>query len=105
MSLLLILNVSLAATLILGFEVCVSTTAIELRFSEDDYRATEGRNDVAPVTILKDSAIRLANPVTFRIIPLTVDQAIDQGIIDMNFPPEEGISIINILRSPIRASE
>ena len=83
----------------------VSTIAIELRFSDDDYRAIEGRDDVAPVRILKDRAIRLANPVTFRIIPLTVDQAIAQGIIDMDFPPEEGLSPFNILRSPIRASE
>ena len=34
-----------------------------------------------PVVIAKDSQVFLANPVTFLVIPWTVQQAIDEGLI------------------------
>ena len=75
-----------------------------MRFSEDDYFASEGTNDAVPVRIIKDTNARLANPVTFRVTPLTVDDALAQGVID-NFEAEVGLSEDIIERSPLRASK
>ena len=54
--------------------------------------------------IVKDGNTRLANPVTLRITPLTVDDALAQGVIT-TFTPEAGLTALEILRSPLRASE
>ena len=54
--------------------------------------------------IVKDGSIRLANPVTLRITPLTVDDALAQGVIP-TFTPEADLTPPEILQSPLRASE
>ena len=46
---------------------------------EDDYRESE--SDDLEITIAKDQNVTLANPVTVRITPLTVPEALARGII------------------------
>ena len=60
--------------------------AVFFQLSEADYREPEGPNAMMPVIISKASDVFLANPVTFMVIPLTVDQALAQGVIP-NFEP------------------
>ena len=72
-------------------------------FSENDYRAEEGFDAVAPVRISKDASRRLANPVVLKITPLTVDDALAGGIIN-TFAPEDDRTPLEIIRSPLRAS-
>ena len=61
--------------------------------SEEDYRVSE-RGDLE-IRILKDST--LANPVTVRVTPLTVQMALDMSIIstfqddDIHSPNRAGI--------------
>ena len=62
-------------------------TALGLRLSQNLYGAEEGVDSAAPVRINKEFGTRLANPVTLRITPLTVDDALAQGIIT-TFPQE-----------------
>ena len=62
------------------------------------YRATEDE-EIADVEISKNPGFTLANPVTFRITPLTVQQALDRGIID-SYPTPDDENV-----SPSRAGE
>ena len=71
---------------------------ITFELSEPEYRAVEGE-EFAGVKISKKQRFVLANPVTFRITPLTVQQALDQGIID-SYPTPEDETV-----SPSRAGE
>ena len=66
--------------------------------SEPNFRATEGE-EIANVRISKSLEFSLANPVTFRITPLTVQQALDRGIID-SYPTPDNENV-----SPSRAGE
>ena len=75
-----------------------------MRLSDDDYVTFEGVDTAVPVRITKDSTTRLANPVIFRVTPLTVDDALAQGVIDY-FEAEEGLTEEEIERSPLRASK
>ena len=75
-----------------------------LRFSENDYFASEGTDPAVPVRIIKDANVRLASPVVFRVTPLTVDQAMNMNITD-SFPAEEGLTPEAIQRSPLRAGK
>ena len=61
-----------------------------------DYRALE-QDLVLEVKISKDQSITLANPVTFRITPLTIDKARVELGIDFTIDPETD----NV--SPVRA--
>ena len=71
---------------------------ITFELSEADYRATEDE-ETADVRISKNQDFTLANPVTFRVTPLTVQQALDRGIIDSYpTPGDENVS-------PSRAGE
>ena len=83
--------------------ICASTIALQFRFVVTAYSVPEDV-DNALASIINPQYIMLASPVTFRITPLTVDDALDQGIIDI-FTPEIGLSPLDILRSPTRASE
>ena len=76
----------------MGIFVCI---AIEIELSEDDYRETEGSNAVVEVRVAKDS--RLANPVRFKVTPLTLDQARAQGLTLSGLPDDS-------ITSPIAAS-
>ena len=73
-------------------------SVITFRLSEADFRAVEDE-EIANVKISKDQQFTLANPVTFRITPLTIQQALDRGIIDFyQTPDDENVS-------PSRAGE
>ena len=62
------------------------------------YRATED-GETADVKISKNRGFTLANPVTFKITSLTVQQALDRGIID-SYPTPDDENV-----SPSRAGE
>ena len=49
-----------------------------------------------PVRVAKDPSQRLANPVTLRVTPLTVDEAVRRGIVEDTIVP-------NNVTSPNRA--
>ena len=51
---------------------------------------------IMPVLVAKDPRQRLANPVTLRVTPLTVDAAVRRGIV-------EDTIVLNNDRSPNRA--
>ena len=53
-------------------------TVISFVFSESDYRENERTNAVMPVKINMEQNVKLANPVTFRISPLTVADALNR---------------------------
>ena len=55
---------------------------VTFRFSDADYRASEGPGAVMPVVISKPSVVNIATDVIFMVIPLTVDQALAQNVID-----------------------
>ena len=55
---------------------------VTFQFSEADYRAVEGPGVVMPVVISKPSEILIATDITFMVIPLTVDQALAQNVIE-----------------------
>jgi len=74
---------------------------MQFQFTESDYRGPETPNALtgtshAPVTLSKQR-VSLANPVAFRITPLTEQQAQDRGLSlpeipddDPNFPNRAG---------------
>ena len=55
---------------------------VTFQFSEADYRESEGPGAVMPVVISKPSEVTIATNVTFVVIPLTVDEALTQNVID-----------------------
>ena len=81
-----------------AFITTFMNAVITFELSEPEYRAVED-GEFANVTISKKQGFTLANPVTFRITPLTVQQALDQGIIDF-YPTPENENV-----SPSRAGE
>jgi hypothetical protein len=63
----------------------------EFELSEDDFRATEPPDmTFMPVFIAKDGT--LANPVTFRVTPLTVLEAEARGIANFTRPADDNVS-------------
>ena len=65
--------------------------AVAFQLSEPEYRESEGLDAMMPVIIAKASDVFLANPVTFMVIPLTVDEALAQGVIE-SFEAEDPFS-------------
>ena len=67
---------------------------VTFELSEEDYREREGDTGFMPVVITKDSEQFLASPVTFIVIPWTVAQAMDQGLIPgvITVPPDNSFS-------------
>ena len=57
--------------------------------ANDDYREIE--SDDLEITIAKNQAVTLANPVTVRITPLTVPEALASGIIT-TFDDDDSLS-------------
>ena len=57
------------------------STAVTFQLSEADYRQIEAPNAMMQIEILKSSAVILANSVTFMVNPLTVEEAVAQGVI------------------------
>ena len=60
--------------------------AIAFGLTEEDYSEREGDTGFMPVIIAKDSDVFIANPIVFRVIPLTVSQAEAQGLIPRLIP-------------------
>ncbi len=58
--------------------------------SEDYYRADES-DKFMPVKVSRDTGVTIANPVTFSITPLTVEQALDMNLVDSSSVPDRGI--------------
>ena len=56
-------------------------TEITFQLSEDDYTQNEEPNAKMEVLITKGSGVVLANPVYFKVTPMTVDYAIARGVI------------------------
>ena len=67
------------------------TTEINFQLSNSDYTQNEEPNATMEVLITKGSGIQLANPVYFRITPLTVEDALTRGVIS-EFDPENPFS-------------
>ena len=64
--------------------------------SAESYSQDEAPEACMPVRIVKSSNVLLATPVTFMIIPLTVDEALSQGVITSFQPSQDN-------RAPNRA--
>ena len=47
---------------------------------------------IMPVLVAKDPSQRLANPVTLRVTPLTVNEAVRRGIVEDTIVPNNVIS-------------
>lgn len=78
---------------------CFCIAVLVVGFSEPDYRQPEEPNAQMEVMIDKDPPA-LANPVTLRIIPLTVNEALARGIVtDLSLFPDDNAF------SPVRAGE
>ena len=55
---------------------------VTFQFSKASYRAMEGPNTMLMVTVFKTPDVSIATNATLMVIPLTVDQALQQGVID-----------------------
>ena len=64
---------------------------ISFQLSEDDYSATEGPNATIQITIAKSFDVFIANPVTFMVIPLTVEDGLNRGVVN-TFEPLNNFS-------------
>ena len=84
--------------IIINSSLPVYYPGVEFSFSEGDFRAVEADLPSVPVTITKNQGATLANPVVFRVTPLTIQQAEDLRIIPSYTPPDDD----NV--SPSRAS-
>ena len=56
-------------------------SGVTFQLSAGNYTQMEAPNAVMPVIITKDPNVLLANPVTFMVVPLTVDEALSRGVI------------------------
>ncbi len=76
------------------------SVSVEVTFelSEDDYRANEFDNFM-PVKVSRGTGVTIANPITLRITPLTVQQALDRNLIE-----ESSLPVISFI-SPNRAGK
>ena len=54
---------------------------VSFQLSKANYRAMEGTDDFVSLRISKEAGVFIANPVEFRVTPLTIKQALDQGVI------------------------
>ena len=69
-------------TVLCYFYLLLYNVEVTFQFSEADYRAVEGPGAIMPVVISKVSETLIATDVIFMVIPLTVDQALAQNVID-----------------------
>ena len=60
-------------------------------FSANNFFGEEGANISIDLIIVKEHKVRLANPVTIRITPLTVGDALENGMI-LDFDVEDHLS-------------
>ena len=66
-------------------------TVAEFQTTNDDYLINEP-DLIMPVRVAKNPDIRLANPVSLRVTPLTVDEAVRRGIVEDTIIPNNEIS-------------
>ncbi len=71
---------------------------VTFEFSAEDYKANEF-DEFMPVKVFKRTDVTIANPITLRMTPLTVEQALSRNLIDESTLP--AISFI----SPNRAGK
>ena len=64
---------------------------VEFELSEDDYQQSEEPDALMEVRIAKTRG-RLANPIRFRVIPLTVIEAESMGIANYTRPADDDVS-------------
>ena len=64
---------------------------VGFQLTNDDYLINE-RDLIMPVLVAKEPNQRLANPVTLRVTPLTVDAAVRRGIVEDTIVPNNDIS-------------
>ena len=64
---------------------------VTFNLSAESYSQDEAPDALMPVRIVKSSNVLLATPVTFMIVPLTVDAALSQGVI-ATFQPQNNLS-------------
>lgn len=76
-------------------DFCCSVV-VSFSLSEESYAVSEGPNAMMPVRVMKDQNVLLANAVTLRVTPLTVQEALDRMVIT-DYPPDD-------IFSPERAS-
>ena len=55
---------------------------VTFQLSQESYRAIEGPNAMLTATLFKTPEVSIATNATFMVIPLTVDQALQRGVID-----------------------
>ena len=63
---------------------------VEFSLSEDDFRGNEAPNAMMEIEIAKDGI--LANPVLFRVTPLTVTDAERLNILNFTRPANDDVS-------------
>ena len=63
---------------------------MEFSLSEDDFRENEAPNAMMEIEIAKDGI--LANPVLFRVTPLTVTDAERLNILNFTRPDDDDVS-------------
>ncbi len=71
---------------------------VTFELSKDHYRANEF-DKFMPVKVSRGTCVTIANPVTIRITPLTVEQALERNLID-----ESSLPVISFI-SPNRAGK
>ena len=58
--------------------ICALCVVIHFQISESDYVAVEGEDNAVQVRVTRDHDVLLANPVSLRVTPLTVPQAMSR---------------------------
>ena len=64
------------------FCIIIVMVGVTFKLSQASYRAIEGPNTMLTVAVSKAPEVFIANNATLMVIPLTVDQALQQGVID-----------------------
>ena len=60
--------------------------------ANDDYRINEAPNALMQIQVAKGSEGILANPVLFRIMPMTVTEAERLGVLNFTRPADDDVS-------------
>ena len=69
---------------------CPTIAGVEFSLSEDDFRENEAPNAMMEIGIAKDGI--LANPVLFRVTPMTVLEAERSNIVNFTRPADDNVS-------------
>ena len=72
------------------FRQCQTIVGVEFSLTNDDFRQNEAPNALMEIHIAKDGV--LANPVFFRLKPMTVLEAERSGILNFTRPADDNVS-------------